>query len=60
MTSIENMVSVVQVYIHMRKDVQVQINMNQFQDPFNVMKLVNAYNIANEWFMSNKAKIKTL
>lgn len=60
MTSIENMITVVQCYIHIRKDKQVQINTNQFQDPFNVIKLVNAYNIANEWFISNKAQIKTL
>lgn len=52
--------AVVQRYIHIRKDKQVQINMNQFQDPFNVIKLVNAYNVANEWFISNKAQIKTL
>lgn len=60
MTSIENMIAVVQCYIHMRKDKQVQINTNQFQDHFNVIKLVNAYNIANEWFISNNAQIKTL
>jgi len=60
MTSIENMASVVQVYIHLRKDVQVQINMQQFRDPMNIMLLTKAYHIASDWLNNNKAQIIAL
>lgn len=54
------MIAVIQSYIGHRKGVEIEINMNQFQNPMNIMLLNNAYNIAVQWFNDNKGQIKSL
>lgn len=54
MKSIDEMIAVVQMYIHHRKDVEVQISIRNIND---VAKLTHAYNIAYQWLMENGFKI---
>lgn len=51
------MVAVVQAYIFHRKEVSVDINMQQFSDAINWIKLQNAYNTAVNWFNNNKGSV---
>lgn len=55
--NIKNMIAVVQHYINVRKNITVNIEVNNMID---VMKLSNAYNIAMNWFESNNYKIELL
>jgi hypothetical protein len=50
MRDIKEMIAVVQMYIHHRKDVEVQIKIESLQD---IAKLTMAYNIASEWLNQN-------
>ena len=54
---IRGMVAVVQSYINHRKGVEVQINLQQFNNPINLIKLQTAYSTALNWFESNKGNI---
>jgi len=45
------MISIIQVYIHHRKDKEVSIIPPRNQREF--LLLVSAYNIANEWLINN-------
>lgn len=55
---IKEMIAVVQAYINHRKDLEVDININQFRDPINILKLKEAYDISLEWFRNNNGSIK--
>ena len=55
--SIEYQIAVVQHYIHVRKDVVVQINLRQFQDFNNVLLLQKAFVVAENWLMANSSGI---
>ena len=54
MRNINEMIAVVQMYIHHRKDVEVQISLRSLED---VAKLTHAYNIASDWLNNNGFKI---
>ena len=54
MKSVEEMIAVVQMYIHHRKDVQVNIKIESLSD---IAKLTHAYNIACAWLEENNFKI---
>lgn len=53
-------VAVVCAYINHRKEVNVQINMQQFRNPMNIILLNKAYNIAVSWFNNNGGSINFL
>ena len=55
--NIEYQIAVVQHYIHVRKDVVIQINLLQFQDFHNVRLLQDAFTIAQNWLMANSSGI---
>ena len=55
--NIEYQIAVVQHYIHVRKDVVVQINLHQFQDFNNVLLLQRAFVVAENWLMANSSGI---
>lgn len=55
--NIEYQIAVVQHYIHVRKDVVVQINLRQFQDFNNVLLLQRAFVVAENWLMANSSGI---
>lgn len=57
MTTISEMIAVVQMYIHHRKDVEVQI---AIEHPSDIPKLIKAYNIALEWLQNNNFKCRTI
>ena len=57
MRSIEEMIAIVQIYIMQRKDVNVSI---EIKSPIDLIKLTEAYNIANAWLTENNAKITKL
>jgi len=50
---IEQMIATVQVYIHHRKNKEVNIQINSQRD---LMLLTRAYSIANTWLMNNGFK----
>jgi len=54
---VHRMIAVVQDYINHRKGIEVDININQFQNPINLLKLKEAYEIAIDWFNDNNGKI---
>jgi len=54
MKSIDEMIAIVQMYIHHRKDVEVKIAIRNIND---IAKLTHAYNIASAWLMENNFKI---
>lgn len=54
MKPINEMIAVVQLYIHHRKDVEVDINIRNLND---IAKLTVAYNIANQWLTENNFKV---
>jgi predicted glycosyltransferase len=47
---IEKMIATVQIYIHHRKGVEVNIAIRNHSD---LHKLTKAYNIANQWLNNN-------
>lgn len=51
------MVAIVQLYIHLRKDVEVQINLQQFKKPKPIILLQDAYSVAVGWLNENNVKI---
>jgi len=54
MPSIQEKVAVVTAYINHRKNVEVEINIDNFNyDPIGVMKLNVAYTYAVNWFQNN-------
>jgi len=57
MRSINKMIAVVQMYIHHRKDVEVNIQIREMHD---VAKLTMAYNIAFEWLNENNFKCELI
>lgn len=57
MRSIEEMIAIVQIYIMQCKDVNVSI---EIKSPIDLIKLTEAYNIANAWLTENNAKITKL
>ena len=58
--SLNEQIAVVQAYITHRTDKDITINMQQFADVFNVMKLAQAYNFAVQWFQSNNGTVNYL
>ena len=57
---IKEQIAVLQAYIYHRKGVEVDINLNQFQNPMNVLLLNQAYQVATQWFQENNGKIELL
>ena len=58
--TLQEMVAVVTTYINHRKGVNVDINLQQFQNPMNVLLLQQAYSTAVNWFTSNNGSINFL
>lgn len=54
MGNVKEMIAIVQMYIHHRKDVEVNIKIESLND---IAKLTMAYNIAIEWLNENNFKI---
>jgi len=54
MKSIDEMIAIVQMYIHHRKDVEVKIAIRNQRD---LILLTRAYNISSAWLMENNFKI---
>jgi len=54
MRNIKEMIAIVQMYIHHRKDIEVNI---QIRDMHDIAKLTMAYNIAIELLNENNFKI---
>lgn len=52
-TSIEEMIAIVQIYIHHRKGKEVQIQINNARD---IMLLTRAHSIALTWLNNNGFK----
>lgn len=48
--SVNKMIAIVQMYIHHRKGVEVNIKIQSMND---IAKLTRAYNIAVDWFDNN-------
>ena len=46
MNEIKQMIALVQCYIHHKKGIEVEINLNQFNNPINVLLLRQAYEVA--------------
>lgn len=55
--NIKEMIAIVQIYIKQRKDKDVEI---AIRNPIDLIKLTEAYNIANLWLTENNAKITKL
>lgn len=55
MASIKEMIAIVQTYIHIRKDVEVNI---VIEHPVDIIKLKEAYDIAIAWMTENNVKLK--
>jgi hypothetical protein len=61
MPTIKEKIALVQSYIKHRKDVEVDINLEQFDyDVFSVFKLNQAYDTAYKWFMDNNGRVEVL
>jgi len=54
MKSVEEMIAIVQVYIHHRKNIEVNITIRNNKDLF---KLIKAYDIAGSWLNNNGFKV---
>jgi len=52
--SVESMISIIQCYIHIRKNVEVKINITNFAQ---IRKLEHAYDIATVWLKEYNFKI---
>lgn len=57
---IKEQIAVVKCYIAHRTDKDIEINLQQFSDPMNVLMLNNAYQTAIRWFQENNGKIELL
>ena len=57
---IKEKVAIVEAYINHLKEQEVRINMEQFRDMNNVIKLEMAYQIASQYFQQNNGKIELL
>jgi len=55
--NVKKMIAVVQMYIHHRKDIEVNIDIRNLED---IAKLTMAYNIAIEWFNENNFKCELI
>lgn len=53
-------VAIVEAYINHLKEQEVTINMEQFRDMDNILKLEVAYQKAIKWFQQNNGKIELL
>lgn len=61
MPSTQEKIALVEAYIFHRKEVAVQINVQQFDfDVFAEMRLNQAYNYAYNWFANNNGKVEIL
>jgi sulfur relay (sulfurtransferase) DsrF/TusC family protein len=54
MSSVQEMIAVVQLYIHHRKNLEVNIYIRNSRDMF---KLIKAYEIAKVWMSNNNFKM---
>jgi len=52
--NVKEMIAYVQIYIHIRKDVEVNIKIENTRDIF---LLTQAYNVALEWMNNNNFKL---
>lgn len=52
--NVNKMISIVQIYIHIRKGVEVNVSVNNIKD---MMLLSKAYNTASIWLDANNVKI---
>ena len=57
---IKEQIAVIKCYIAHRTDKDIEINLNQFENPVNVLLLNQAYQIAIRWFQENNGKIELL
>ena len=57
---IKEKIAIIQAYIYHHKGVEVDINLPQFQDLNNILKLETCYQIAIRWFQENNGKIELL
>lgn len=55
---IKEKVAVIQAYVNHLKGVEIEVNLAQFQDLNNVLKLETAYQIAIKWFQDNNGRIE--
>lgn len=56
----QEQIAVVQAYIFHRTEKNVDINLQQFQNPMNVLLLQQAYSTAVNWFTSNNGSINLI
>jgi hypothetical protein len=54
MNNINKMIAYVQIYIHIRKGVEVNINIQNGRD---ILLLTQAYNLAIEWMNQNNFRL---
>lgn len=57
---IKVMIATIQSYIHHRTGKEVDINIQQFNNPMNIVKLQQAYDCAINWFRSNNGSIQQI
>ena len=57
---IKEQIAVIKCYLAHRPDKDIEINLNQFENPVNVLLLNQAYQIAIRWFQENNGKIELL
>lgn len=57
---IREMIAVVQHYINVRKDIQIEIDSIQFNHPMAVVMLQDAYTQAMRWFQANGLTINLI
>ena len=57
---IKEKVAIVEAYINHLKEQEVRINMEQFRNMDNILKLEVAYQKAIRWFQENNGKIELL
>lgn len=53
-------VAIVEAYINHLKEQEVRVNMSQFQDLNNILKLETCYQIASQYFQQNDGKIELI
>ena len=57
MNNLNDKIAIVQLYIKTRKDVDVDIRLD---NPLDIPKLLIAYDVAVQWFKDNNVKISML
>ena len=57
---IKEQIAVIKCYIAHRTNKEIEINMAQFQNPINMVKLNSAYQIAIRWFNENNGRIENV